>query len=282
MVNSDRLCTLEARHLPGCLALSASARWNQNEADWRLMLAIGRGWGIELADGTLAASTLVLPYGDFAWVSMVLVLPGHRRKGYASRLLRMALDDLKGRALTPILDATPAGRAVYVQEGFHDTWGFRRFELRAPLAAPARSPGVRPLRDADWPRVLELDARAFGASRAPLLRGLAARLPAAALVAEGDGVLEGFLLGREGREACQLGPLVARSAQAARALLGAGLAAVPAPLYLDIVDREPGLTAWLESLGFAFQRPFTRMVHGAPAAPGEAGLVFCPAGPELG
>jgi GNAT superfamily N-acetyltransferase len=264
------------------LALSQSARWNQNEADWRLMLAIGRGWGIVLADGTLAASTLVLPYGGFAWVSMVLVLPSERRKGHATRLLRTALDDLKQAHLTPILDATPAGRTVYVQEGFHDTWNFRRFELRAAPTALERPANVRPLRKADWPALLGLDARAFGASRERLLRALATRLPAAALVAERDGALEGFLLGREGREACQLGPLVAHSAQAARALLAAGLAAVPAPLYLDCVDRETELMAWLESLGFAFQRPFTRMVLGAPRAPGEAGLVFCPAGPELG
>jgi GNAT superfamily N-acetyltransferase len=282
MVNIDGVHVLDERHLAGCLELSKSARWNQNEADWQLMLETGHGWGITLADGTLAASTLVLPYGRFAWVSMVLVLPSQRRKGYATRLLRTALDDLGKRGLTPILDATPAGRAVYVQEGFVDTWGFRRFELRRARAAPERPAEVRPLRDADWPQLLALDVHAFGASRERLLRALAARLPAAALVAEGGAGLEGFLLGRDGREACQLGPLVARSTGAARTLLAAGFAAVPAPLFLDLVDREPGLSAWLESLGFAFQRPFTRMVHGAPRAPGEAGLVLCPAGPELG
>jgi GNAT superfamily N-acetyltransferase len=273
---------LERRHLPGCVALSQSAGWNQNEADWRLMLAIGRGWGITLGDGTLAASTLTLPFGGFAWVSMVLVLPTQRRKGYATQLLRTALADLRARGLTPILDATPAGRAVYVQEGFADTWGFRRLQLRGAAPALERPAGVRALREADWPWLLELDARAFGASREPLLRALAARLPGAALVADGPAGPQGFLLGRDGREASQLGPLVATSAKAARDLLAAGLAAVPPPLYLDIVDREPQLVAWLESLGFAFQRPFTRMVHGAPAAPGEADLVYCPAGPELG
>jgi ribosomal protein S18 acetylase RimI-like enzyme len=282
MVNTGGVCVLDERHLAGCLELSKSARWNQNAADWRLMLDIGRGWGIALGDGTLAASTLVLPYGGFAWVSMVLVLPSQRRQGFATRLLRIALDDLGKRALTPILDATPAGRAVYVQEGFHDTWGFRRFELRRAMPAPEHAAGVRPLRDADWPQLVELDARAFGASREPLLRALAARLPAAALVAEGGAGLEGFLLGRDGREALQLGPLVARDAGTARALLAAALTAVRPPLYLDLVDREPGLGAWLESLGLAFQRPFTRMVRGACAAPGEAGLVCCPAGPELG
>lgn len=269
-------------HLAACLALSQAAHWNQNAADWRLMLGIGRGWGITLEDGTLAASTVVLPYGGFAWVSMVLVLPQHRRRGYASQLLRRALAELNHRALTPILDATPAGRAVYVQEGFRDTWGFRRFQLLEFRTVPEPRQGVRPLRESDWEGLLALDAKAFGASRERLLRALAARLPQAALVAEEQGALAGFLLGRDGREARQLGPLVARSSAAARALLAAALADVPAPLYLDVVDREPGITAWLESLGFAFQRPFTRMVHGAPAAPGEAGLVFCPAGPELG
>ena len=272
-------------HLQGCLALSKSANWNQNEADWRLMLAIGRGWGVTLADGTLAASTVVLPYGSFAWVSMVLVLPEQRRQGFATQLLRTALADLKARGLTPILDATPAGREVYVQEGFRDTWGFRRFQLNEAIAAQERGTPVRALRNADWPALLALDAQAFGASRERLLRALAKRLPEAALVAEEDGALAGFLLGRDGREARQLGPLVARSSGAARVLLAEGLARVPAPVYLDLADREPGIAAWLESLGFRFQRPFTRMVHGAgeaPAAPGNTSLVFCPAGPELG
>jgi ribosomal protein S18 acetylase RimI-like enzyme len=276
---------LREEHLAGCLALSRSAHWNQNEADWRLMLGIGHGWGITLADGTLAASTLVLPYGRFAWVSMVLVLPEQRRLGYATQLLRIALADLGKRALTPILDATPEGHEVYVLEGFSDTWGFRRFLLRETIAAIERPAGVRPLRAADWPQLLALDAQAFGASRERLLRSLAARLPQAALVAEESGRLAGFLLGRDGREARQLGPLVARSSDAARALLAEALSKIPPPLYLDVVDREPGITAWLASLGFEFQRPFTRMVHGsrgAAVAPGEAGLVYCPAGPELG
>ena len=242
------------------------------------MLAIGRAWGITAADGTLAASTLVLPYGgSFAWVSMVLVSPEHRRKGYASQLLRIAIADLQSKRLTPILDATPAGHEVYVQEGFHDTWGFKRYALKQHASGLAEPAGVRPLEESDWSRVLELDRVAFGASREVLLRSLAARLPQAAWVAEG-----GFLLGRDGHEACQLGPLVAQDAVTAKALLEAALARVPAPLYVDVADHAAGLRAWLESLGFAFQRPFTRMVHGAGGAPGDESKVMLVAGPELG
>jgi GNAT superfamily N-acetyltransferase len=268
---------LGEQHLAGCLALSKSANWNQNEADWRLMLGFGRGWGITTADGTLAASTLALPYGrHFAWVAMVLVLPEHRRKGYATQLLRTALADLKKQGRSALLDATPAGHEVYVQEGFKDTWGFTRFSLARSFSGEGKA---RPMAESDWPRVLELDRRAFGADREIVLRDLARRVPQAALVSE-----SGFVLAREGREATQIGPLVARDEAGANDLLNSALARVKPPVYLDLLDSRAETRSRLEKAGFVFQRPFTRMVHtrGEARAPGEAGLVYCPAGPELG
>lgn len=269
---------LGLEHLAGCLALSKAANWNQNEADWRLMLEIGHGWGITLADGTLAASTLVIPFEKFAWISMVLVLPEHRRAGYASRLLSKAIGFLEKQGLLAVLDATPAGREVYRLEGFRDRWGFSRLAWQAGLHAWKDDGEVRPLGERDWPWLLELDAAAFGASRERLLRALARRLPQAAFVVEG----KGFVLGRDGREARQLGPLVADDEQTAMALLSHALAAVPPPVYLDVVARAPALREWLEARGFWFQRPFTRMVRSAGPAPGNETLVFLVAGPELG
>jgi GNAT superfamily N-acetyltransferase len=266
---------LGPEHLRGCLALSQAANWNQNEADWRLMLMIGHGWGIT-AGGVLAASTLVLPFERFAWISMVLVLPGHRRKGYATRLLRVAIADLEKRGLAPVLDATPAGREVYRLEGFRDTWGFKRYALRKDFSIEEVS-GARSLTDVDWQPVLELDRKAFGARRERLLRDLARRLPQAALVHH-----HGYVLGREGREAFQVGPLVARDEDSAIGLMAQALRAVKPPVYVDVVDHAPRLRGWLEARGFAFQRPFTRMVRGLAAAPGDETLVYCIAGPELG
>jgi len=272
---------LEERHLAGCLRLSQSANWNQNEADWRLMLGFGRGWGIAAADGTLAASTIALPYGSgFAWIAMVLVLPEHRRQGYASRLLRVALAEMEKQKRVSLLDATPAGHEVYVQEGFRDFWGFKRFSIAKALGAQEE---VISLDDSHWGRILALDSVAFGGAREPVLRNLAARQPKAALVAVRNGEIAGFVLAREGREALQVGPLVARDPETARKLLSGALAKLSGPVYVDIANHAKGLQAWALQQGFEIQRPFTRMAHGPGAyAPGDASLIFCPAGPELG
>ena len=213
---------------------------------------------------------------------MVLVLPEHRRQGYASRLLRVALTEMAAQKRIALLDATPAGHAVYVQEGFRDFWGFKRFAL-ALAKKEFVSEGTKPLNDSHWPQILELDAVAFGASREVVLRNLAARQPKAALVAERNGAVAGFVLAREGREALQIGPMVARGEDTARELLGSALSRVTAPVYVDISDHAAALQAWALGQGFAVQRPFTRMAHGPGGyAPGDASLVFCPAGPELG
>ena len=278
---------LGEQHLAGAMALSRAANWNQNEADWRMMLRLGRGFGLTAADGSLVASIVVLPYGTgFAWMSMVLVSPKHRRLGYASRMLRRALAYLQSRGLVAVLDATPAGHEVYVQEGLRDTWSFKRHSLgnARPASGWRDASGLklRKLADGDWPQILGLDLPAFGASREPLLRALAARLPEAALVAERGEKICAYLLGRDGREARQLGPLVAQDLPAAQALLAHALERVPAPLYIDIVDRHAGLHNWALLQGFVVQRPFTRMVHGPERAPGNNETVMLVAGPELG
>jgi GNAT superfamily N-acetyltransferase len=289
--NTDRTVVHEhdlgEQHLAGAMALSQAANWNQNEADWRMMLRLGRGFGLSAADGSLIASIVVLPYGDaFAWMSMVLVSPQHRRLGYAARMLRRALAYLQSRGLAAVLDATPAGHEVYVQEGLRDTWSFQRYGLAATQSVSGWQDvsglKLRQLADSDWPQILALDLPAFGASREPLLRSLAARLPEAALIAERGEKISGFLFGRDGREACQLGPLVAEDPPAAQALLAQALTRVPAPLYIDIVDRHTSLRNWALMQGFAVQRPFARMVHGAGRAPGNNETVMLVAGPELG
>ena len=284
-----RLKRLHEDDIADALALSAEAGWNPIAADWRIFVDLGEVYGLtaEGEGGRLVASAAILPHGDrFGWISMVLVTTGWRRRGLARWLLRHSMAALRERQLLPLLDATPAGRTVYLGLGFEDCWSLRRLVLRQPPSAGADAAAegvlVRPLQGADWPAAIAYDRAIFGAERGALLRRLAERLPPAALIAERDGELVGLLLGRDGRVMSQLGPLVAEDDAVARALLRRAMAAVSAPLAIDVADRHARLGEWLGGLGFTSERPLTRMICGCDAAFDDAARLFAIAGPELG
>jgi GNAT superfamily N-acetyltransferase len=276
---------LHARDLDAALALSREAGWNQIAADWQIFLELGSVVCLTRGDGPPIATAATLPYaGGFAWISMVLVTATERRQGLARWLLRACVDDLVARNLVPVLDATPAGRTVYVGLGFQDCWTMRRLIGRAVQipAAERDAATVRPLETRDWPQVIAYDTAVFGADRSALLRRLANRLPHAALVAEREGRIVGFLLGRDGRVMSQLGPLAAEDDGIATALLSRALAAVPAPLVVDVPDHHAALCGWLAELGFAVERPYIRMAYGTRIAFDDGARLFAIAGPELG
>ncbi|MFZ3337762.1 MAG: GNAT family N-acetyltransferase [Xanthobacteraceae bacterium] len=270
--------------MTSALALSLEAGWNQIAADWRLFIELGGVIGL-LRDGRLIATAATLPYaGGFAWISMVLVTAAERRQGLASWLLRCCVDDLLARELVPVLDATPAGRPVYIGLGFQDHWTLQRLIGRSVpmVAAGAGRAAMRPIEADDWPRLIAYDTAAFGADRGVLLQRLAPRLHDAALIAERDGKLAGYLLGRDGRVMNQLGPLVAEDDAVAIDLLARAIGTISSPIAIDLPDRHENLRAWLTSLGFAAERPLTRMGYGTKGAFDDAARLFAIAGPELG
>jgi hypothetical protein len=218
---------------------------------------------------------------------MVLVTDEYRRRGVATRLMQMAMDDLAAARLMPVLDATPDGRAVYQRLGFQDSWGFHRLvRQERPLAAKAAPvPAdriIRPITDADWSSLCSYDAAAFGADRAAVLAGLRGRLPPAELVAERGGRIAGFLLGRNGRVASQVGPLIAEDDAIARALLARALDQLDGPVFIDLADAKTDARRFLDARGFSAVRPLTRMLYGRSQRLDDDARTYAVVGPEFG
>jgi GNAT superfamily N-acetyltransferase len=280
--------SLSPSELADAQALVREANWNQLAADWSIFLERGSVYAAQTATGRIVATSATLPYGGrFAWISMVLVAGNYRRRGLATLLMRRAIDELADRDLVPALDATPDGRAVYRRLGFEDSWGFHRLIRREPPpeSEPTAMPAdvsVRPVRVTDWPRLVAYDAAAFGADRAGVLAGLSRRLPAAELIAERDGRVLGILLGRDGRLAAQLGPLIADDDAIACALAARALAALPGALFVDLVDAKTTVRDFLAARGFSPVRPFTRMLHGTSPAFDDGRRTYAVIGPEFG
>jgi GNAT superfamily N-acetyltransferase len=276
---------LEYSDLDSALSLSQEAGWNQVAADWKLFLEFGAVICLQRGDRVIATAA-TLPYGGaFAWISMVLVTAAERHQGLARWLLQRCVEDLCARHLVPVLDATPAGRAVYLGLGFRDRWTLHRVTSLSPRISPRKpisSAILRPISPADWPHIIAYDARVFGAERGFLLRSLAARLPNVALIAEAHGGVAGYLLSRDGRVMNQLGPVVAENKSIAADLLDQAIRMSSPPLAVDVPDYQTHLTDWLTRIGFAAQRPLTRMAYQTNAAFDDGSRTFAIAGPELG
>jgi GNAT superfamily N-acetyltransferase len=267
--NAGAIVELDSGDIADAVKLSAEAGWNQVAADWAMMLAEGQGFGIK-DEGRLVASGLALPYPpQFGWISMVLVTKTHRHKGLATALLKHLIAYFNERGLTPVLDATPQGRAIYRPLSFHDIEPISRWRGQGRGAGPL--PASKPVSFAS-------DRNAFGADRSAILANLLSRPKALALAGSEDA----FLLSRVGRTATQIGPIVAQRTQQAVELLDEAITKIAGPLLIDVPDRETALRDTLARHGFTVERAFIRMARGREKAFGDPARMRAIAGPELG
>ena len=277
---------LSVADVAGCLALSDAAGWNQTAADWGLFMRHGQVFGCRAEDGRRVATAAALPYASgCGWISMVLVAASHRHRGLATRLLDACVAALRNAGCMPVLDATAAGREVYRRDGFIDGFEFDRWQgdstsQPAMQTSDAAAPRALSIDGSDVACITALDDAATGIGRAFLLRSFVARGTTLALLTPAR---SGFAIARAGRQATQIGPLVAAGESDAIALLAAVFAACNGRLFIDTPVRWRALADWLGERGFSRQRSFVRMAveAGSPLL-AASDRVFAVAGPEFG
>ena len=270
--------------IPAGLTLCRLAGWNQLARDWGLFLQLHPdGCQVAIDDnGNVVGTVATLPYENhFTWIGMVLVNPFKRRRGIGTRLLQKALH-LTATHETIKLDATPAGREVYLKLGFKDEYEVIR--MRGQTISPRDTQGLaRPLRESDLPSLQTLDDDVFGADRQAVLKWIFQGAPQYAFVVEEQGQIKGFCFGRTGYDFDQIGPIIAVDVNIATQLLSRVLhQPVNKPIVLDVLTHSPGWLSFVSSMGFIPLRPLTRMYRGANKYPGIPKKQFAILGPEFG
>ena len=195
------------------------------------------------------------------------------------------LADIEATGVTAGLDATELGRPVYLPLGFRDVYPLSRWRAEAGqrhVVEPPHGVRVRNAGVGDLPRIVALDAAHSGFARGRIVDHLLGRAPSLVHVAErGDGMLVGYVLGRDGHAAMHVGPVVAEEERIGLALLSRAMAATPERVILDVPDQHRGITAWLRETGATAPRGFMRMLRGPCPAVEDAARIFALAGPEL-
>jgi GNAT superfamily N-acetyltransferase len=321
MQSITRFRTMTENDIGAGLLLCRHAGWNQVARDWELFLRLGPNdcrlalAGDESFEQSSERSSEGSSEGSFeesigeekiigtvatihyeqacSWIGMVLVDPAFRGRGVGTRLLQEALQVLD-QEKTVKLDATPAGRAVYLKLGFIDEYPLsrlvcRRKEMGVDRGAVLESLAglndsiVKPINREEMGRIALFDRTVFGGSRSLLLDWLYEGAPQYAFYAEDQDEIQGYCFGREGHHFTQIGPVVARNITTARALITAALQQFnERSVVLDLPEGNTEWMEWLVSIGFTPQRRFVRMYKGANAHPGITGFQFAITGPEFG
>ncbi len=264
------------------LRLCRVSGWNQVRRDWEQFLALSPdGCAVAEHEGHVVGTVATVRYGNrFGWIGMVLVDPAVRGRGIGTQLLDHSLALLSDLPQVR-LDATPAGRPLYLTREFTEEGQINRLQGSAP--PPSRPEGVRPMNEHDIAEVSALDERVFGANREAMLRWMWQGAREYAWVAGSGAEVTGYSFGRHGHDYEHLGPVSAVDSDTARRLAAACLGLDSGRRF--VVDVSPGHTPWqhgLEALGFRFQRPLIRMARGSGGIPGNPAQQFAVLGPEFG
>jgi GNAT superfamily N-acetyltransferase len=273
---------MRATDIDDGLRLCRVSGWNQVRRDWEQFLALSPG-GCAVAEheGHVVGTVATVRYGTrFGWIGMVLVDPAVRGRGIGTQLLDHSLALLADMPQVR-LDATPAGRPLYVTRDFIEEGQLNR--LQGLVASQPRPEGVRPMSERDIAEVSALDEQVFGANRDAMLRWMWQGAREYAWVAECGSTLTGYTFGRHGHDYEHLGPVTAVDGDTARRLAAACTGLDSGRPF--VVDVGPGQSSWqqsLEALGLRVQRPLIRMARGNPAIPGDPTQQFAVLGPEFG
>lgn len=260
-------------------SLSAALNWPYREEDWRFALDLGHGLAVE-AGGRLVATALWWPYDEaFASCGMIIVAQEFQGRGIGRRLMDELLRQASGRTI--VLNSTREGHALYQRLGFVDRDGVNQHQAvlaQAPAAPPAD--GIRAFRPGDLAAIRDLDRRASGMGRAALLEAVFAL--GSGMVIERAGRISGYACVRRWGRGVVIGPVVARDAADAKALI-AGLAAEHVGSFVRIdVAQACDLSPWLDEIGLPCIDRVVSMVRGAPPVHAPDATLFALSNQSLG
>ncbi len=277
--------TMRRDDIPAGLSLCRAAGWNQLPRDWDLFLNVSPDDCRVAVDdsGKVVGTVTTVRYGDhFSWIGMVLVDPANRRQGIGMKLLKESLLILENEK-TVKLDATPAGREVYLKLNFKDEYYLSR--MHCPSAPPNVSSGkqVRRGEQGDLFQIFLYDHKVFGAKRDTVIGWIWKGAPELSFVYERPREIMGYCLGRHGQNYTHIGPVVARDESIAKELVSAALKKCAGQsVIIDAPHHSSTWLDWLQDNGFAEQRPFMRMFIGDNKWPGKPEEQFAILGPEFG
>ncbi len=250
-----KLETMTEDDLDEAQALTTSFNWPHTVEDWSFAFGLGSGH-VARAGGRLLGTCLTWRLAaGVSTLGFLAVSEEAQGQGLGRALLRRALGDQPGQ--TTLLHATHQAVDLYRSEGFEPIGQVQQFQgVVRPACGKAVQTDTTPVRlcadlqaSMKFDQLLALDFEATAIDRRPLLEALRLRSTLAE-VGAGDEP-EGFALIRPFGRGHVIGPVIAASRSAGRALVSGLLEAhVDRFVRIDLTEDLSG-SDWLTERGLS-------------------------------
>lgn len=261
------LIQLKSEHLDECAALSAAIGWPHRSSDWEVLLPFSTGIAAQQGN-KIIGTALRSDFGaDLSTLNMVIVAPELRGQGLG-RALVSSLLQTERRNLR--LVSTVSGMPLYEKLGFKEV--ARLAQHQGEVKSTPEFGGAQDASTQDLPSIRKLESQSYGGDRTALIDWIAnnARLA----VVRRDGDVTGFAACRLFGKGHMIGPVVAREAKDAKALISHHLRGLVGQFVRLDVTRDTELSAWLVKTGLLIADQPPVMERGAISASPERVAVF--------
>lgn len=242
--------TMTVHDLEAAHHLSLNLGWPHRIEDWHQVLDVGEGVVLESVDGELVGTGFCFNQGAVATLGLVIISDEWQGWGLGREMVTRLMALAGTRTL--LLVATAAGLPLYQKMGFESCHRICQYHgtVNSVPSAPLL-PGLRAMETSDHAALLALlpNNPAYAA---------AIQYASVGVVIENAGAIEGLALKRMYGRGEHIGPILARSAEQAQALVLALLADAEGDfIRIDLVDADDD--SWLTALGLTCVEQVTGM-----------------------
>lgn len=272
---------MQLADVPFGMQLVQQAGWNQLEADWHRALALHpEGCFIAERSGTSVGTVTTCIFVDVGWIAMVLVDVSARNQGIGKKLMEQAIGHLDNLGVETLrLDATVFGKGLYEKLGFEEEYEVARMKGVAKMPDRIDEEAMSWTKDTPAAPILGLDQRVTATHREAFLHSLIGSHACYYSMFEDDFA---YACARKGRNAVQLGPVIASTPEAGQQISDVMLHHFNGmPVFVDIPVPNKVALRWARSNGLEEQRRFIRMYKGRKLNDSPESI-WASSGPEKG
>ncbi|MDM5225214.1 GNAT family N-acetyltransferase [Cytobacillus sp. NJ13] len=259
---------LNESDIPGLIDLSASVGWDYDEHEVGTLLRSGRVFGHKNAEGSIVSSAAIIRYDtNLASIGMVIVHEEYRGLGLGKEAAQRCASSVPGD-IAVMLIATKEGKPLYEKMGFI-TVDFIHKYICDEVASDKSEDGlsIEAFIQSDFPKILEIDAAAFGDKRSAFLRNRIRQSKQCLVAKNNNGEIIGYGLSIHGPVNLILGPIAAPDSETAALIVEKLALHHKGKLRIDVPEGRTDFMSYLERSGFVKANTPPVMMKNSAAMP---------------